>query len=161
MKFYPALLGAILVLITFVSQTAQAQSSINCSGGNCSSSLGNVCFSIGQPFTAIDRSSQGSVANGVQQPFEVLNVGVSTLANPVTFLVYPNPTTQFITMNISHFAGERLVFRLLDLKGNVVKTQFIYSQQSLIDVTEFAAATYYIVLNSIDGQQVQQAIIIK
>ena len=49
----------------------QAQESVNATGGNASGSGGSASYSVGQVVYTNNTGTSGSVAQGVQQPFEI------------------------------------------------------------------------------------------
>ncbi|MGC8754863.1 MAG: hypothetical protein ACP5QJ_07625, partial [Thermosulfidibacteraceae bacterium] len=49
----------------------QAQESVNATGGNASGNGGTVAYSVGQVVYTTNTGTNGSVAQGVQQPFEI------------------------------------------------------------------------------------------
>lgn len=60
-----------LLLLGFGITTAQAQQATTATGGNASGSGGPVAYSVGQVVYTTNTSSNGSVAQGVQQPYEI------------------------------------------------------------------------------------------
>ncbi|NLF43456.1 MAG: T9SS C-terminal target domain-containing protein, partial [Bacteroidales bacterium] len=67
--------GTIKVLITLFTSLwitgLSAQNSINTSGGNASSTDGNMSYSVGQVFYNTSQGTNGSIIEGVQQPYEI------------------------------------------------------------------------------------------
>lgn len=49
----------------------QAQESVNATGGNASGSGGSASYSVGQVVYTTNTGTNGTVAQGVQQPFEI------------------------------------------------------------------------------------------
>ena len=49
----------------------QAQTSVNATGGDASGSGGSVSYSVGQVVYTTNTGTSGSVAQGVQQPYEI------------------------------------------------------------------------------------------
>ncbi len=54
----------------------QAQTSVNATGGNASGSGGSASYSAGQVVYTTHTGANGSVAEGVQQPFETLQITI-------------------------------------------------------------------------------------
>ena len=62
----------LIILIMFGGGLAlQAQEVISSSGGNVSGSGGSVSYSVGQVVYTTNTGTNGSVAQGVQQPYEI------------------------------------------------------------------------------------------
>ncbi len=74
----------------------QAQTSVNATGTNASGSGGTVSYSVGQVVYTTNTGASGSVAQGVQQPFEISIVTGIEEAKGINLSVsaYPNPTTE-------------------------------------------------------------------
>jgi len=79
----------------------QAQTNVNATGGNASGNGGSVSYSVGQVVYTTHKGSNGSVAQGVQQPYEISVAGIDE-ANGISLRVtaYPNPTTDYLTLEI-------------------------------------------------------------
>ena len=54
---------------------AQAQESVNSTGGNATGSGGTVAYSVGQVVYTANTGSSGNVEQGVQHAYEILVVG--------------------------------------------------------------------------------------
>lgn len=78
-----------------------AQETPIASGGDATGSGGTVSYAVGQIVYATDTATTGSVAKGVQQPFEISVVtGINELGITLGVSVYPNPTTTFLHLQI-------------------------------------------------------------
>ena len=138
---------AVMVLFTctFFFSTVSAQESINTTGGNAKSSEGSVSYSIGQLTYQIQTGANGSVAEGVQQPFEISMVtGVEETAITLTISAYPNPATDFLTLEVKDFEHSSLIFKLYDLLGRLIQTEKITSNQTTIVMSSLEPSTYFI-----------------
>ncbi|MEJ5266144.1 MAG: hypothetical protein WHT29_12590, partial [Bacteroidales bacterium] len=80
----------------------QAQESVNATGGNAFGSGGSVSYSVGQVVYTTNSGTNGSVAQGVQQPYEISVVTGLEEAKGINLSVsaYPNPTTDYLTLRI-------------------------------------------------------------
>ena len=97
----------------------QAQESINTSGGEISGSGGSVSYSVGQIVYQTSFSTNSSVAEGVQQPYEISVVTSVEEAKGITLSVtaYPNPATDNLTLEINGLNMDHLSYQLYDLQG--------------------------------------------
>lgn len=75
----------------------QAQTSVNATDGDVSGSGGSVSYSVGQVVYTTHTGTSGSVAEGVQQPYEISVVTGLEEAQSINLSVtaYPNPTTDY------------------------------------------------------------------
>ncbi len=151
------LIGAIL----FLGLNSFAQSSTNTSGGNVSGTGGNVSYTVGEVFYTNYSGSTGSVSAGVQHTYKVDPNGIFDKQSfSVNLLVSPNPTSDFINLNIENFKQEPLVYQLVDLQGKLIETMDINIAQTRINMSNLASATY--ILNiTLNTQTVQSFKIIK
>ena len=77
----------------------QAQESANSSGGDASGKGGSVAYSVGQVVYTTNTGSKGTVAQGVQEPYEIsIVLGIDNLTINLELTAYPNPTTSYLTL---------------------------------------------------------------
>lgn len=142
--------------------TVNAQEASLASGSNVSGSGGSVSYSIGQVVYTTHTSTTGIVAQGVQQPYEISVVtSISEASNiNLTALVYPNPTTDGLTLSVSDFNKENLIYQVVDINGKLLQSEKIASNQMSISLTNLAAATYFLKV-SMNNQEIKTFKIIK
>lgn len=133
------------LFISFLS----AQESINTSGGQANGSGGIVSYSVGQVFYITDIDATGSVAKGVQQPFEITvdmeTIGYSNINLNVS--VYPNPTSDLLILSINEndytdFTNFNCC--IFDINGKLLKTEKILSNETVLNISEYAPSTYFV-----------------
>lgn len=124
----------------------QAQNADLASGGNASGIGGSATYSVGQLATATIFGSGGSLAQGVQQPFEISIVDGIEDAGGICLMVsaYPNPTTSSLTLKVEHFSLTNLTYRLFDINGKLIQTQIIEGDESGIDMSHLVPAIYFL-----------------
>ena len=137
---------ATLLACIFSLSTVKAQEAISTTGGNASGSGGSVSYSVGQVVYTTNIGTNGSVVQGVQQPYEISIVTGLEEANGINFSVsaYPNPATDYLTLEVKDYELSTLNFRLFDIHGNILQTQKITSKRTNIVVSNLVPATYYI-----------------
>jgi hypothetical protein len=124
----------------------QAQESVNATGGNALGSGGTVAYSVGQLVYTTNTGTSGSVAQGVQQPFEISVVTGLEEAKGINLLVsaYPNPTTDYLTLSIDEFDISNLSYPLYDIQGKILETKKIEGNQASIVMSNLVPATYFV-----------------
>lgn len=140
---------------------AQAQESANASGGDATGSGGTVAYSIGQVVYTTNTGSNGSVAQGVQHAYEIFTVGIKETELNISLSVFPNPTTDNLTLQISDFNNEKLSFQLFDIQGKQLSNGQIVAQQTQINLNSLPTATYFINVVNQENKKVQSFKIIK
>ncbi len=128
---------------------AQAQESVNAGGGDASSAGGSVAYSVGQLVYTTPTGSTGSVAQGVQQPFEISVVtGVEETAIQLEMNAYPNPTMDYLNLRVSAYEG--LSLQLTDVRGAVLESKKLSDNNTTISLEGVAKATYFLTVSSDD-----------
>lgn len=124
----------------------QAQENVNVTGGNATGSGGSASYSVGQVVYTTNTGTNGSVAQGVQQPFEISEVtGLEdTKGINLSVSAYPNPTIDNLTLEVKHFDLSILSFQLFDMQGKLLQTQKITGNQTSIDMSDLVPATYFV-----------------
>ena len=124
----------------------QAQESTNASGGDATGSGGTVAYSVGQVVYTNNTGTNGSVAQGVQQAFEISVVTGLEEAKGINFLVmaYPNPTTDYLTLRIDEFEISNLSYQLYDINGKLLQNEKITSDQTSIVMSNLVPSSYFV-----------------
>ena len=137
---------------------AQSQESANASGGDATGSGGTVAYSVGQVVYTSNTSSSGTVDQGVQHAFEIYTVGIKETELNISLSVFPNPTVDYLTLQIRDYNNEKLSYQLFDMQGKQLSNGQITAQQTQIDMTGLPTATYFV---NQENKQVQSFEIIK
>ena len=122
----------------------QAQETIPAAGGDATGLDGSsVSYTIGQITYTTNSSTNGSVAMGVQQPYEISIVtGIEATNINLELSVYPNPTTDRLTLAVKDTELNNLKFQLYDLSGKLIQQDQLREQNTQISMQNLAAATY-------------------
>ncbi|MBN2669392.1 MAG: T9SS type A sorting domain-containing protein [Bacteroidales bacterium] len=124
----------------------KAQTSINASGGVATGSGGSASYSVGQVVYTTNTGTSGSVAEGVQQPFEISVVTEIEEAKGINLSVtaYPNPTTDYLTLEVNEFEISNLSYQLYDISGKLLQSEKIKGNQTSIVMNNLVPATYFV-----------------
>jgi hypothetical protein len=135
----------VLFLLVFGLQTLHAQEAVNAAGGDASGSGGIVAYSVGQIVYTTIVGTNGSVAQGVQQPYEI-SVEPGNEDNPITLelTVYPNPTNNFLTLNTGNSDFSNLSFQLCEINGKLINSRKIISSNESISMENLPSAMYFL-----------------
>lgn len=123
-----------------------AQQSANASGGKASGSGGTATYSVGQVVYTTATGSNGSVAQGVQQPFEISVVlGLEEAENiSLNLMAYPNPATDRLTLKVDNYDGANLSFQLFDLTGKLLHNVKVKSNETVINMQDYQFGVYFL-----------------
>jgi hypothetical protein len=124
----------------------QAQESVNATGSNASGSGGSVSYSVGQVVYTTNTGTNGSVAQGVQQAFEISVVNGLEEAKGIklSVMAYPNPTTDYLTLSIGEFDISNLSYQLYDMNGKLLQSEKITGNQTSIVMSNLVPANYFV-----------------
>lgn len=138
-------LSALLLLGVGLSGV-QAQESIVASGVELTGSGGTMSSSIGQVAYTTNSAATGSVVQGVQQPYEISTITDLEEANNINLELsaFPNPTTDFLNLNIENYDNENLSYQLLDFSGKIIESNTLSSSNTRISVENLAMAIYFL-----------------
>jgi hypothetical protein len=145
-----------LFLIAFfilVSFSASGQQSINSSAGNASGAAGNVSYSVGQVVYQTFIGATGSVAQGVQQPYEISVFTTTEHAKDIdlTCAAFPNPTKNVLTLMVENYSLEGLSYQLYDISGQLLQNEKITDATTTVSLKTYAAAIYFLKIS--DGHK--------
>ena len=140
----------------------QAQESVNTAGGNASGSGGSASYSVGQVAYQTNTGTNGFVAEGVQQPYEISVVSAinETIGINLSVSAYPNPTTENLILIIDEFALSNVSYQLYDINGKVLHNKRITSDKTSIAMGNLMSATYFVKITQ-DNKEVKTFKIIK
>lgn len=143
---YKRLLLSVILLLGFGLIGLYAQENINATGGNALGGGGTASYSVGQVTYQTHIGTNGSVAEGVQQPYEIsVETGIEESKGiNLSFSAYPNPTDNNVTLIISEDVISGLSYQLYDNQGKLLQNEKITNNQTSIVLSNLAPATYFI-----------------
>ena len=122
---------------------ANAQEAVATTGADISGSNGNVSYTVGQMAYTTDIGSNGSMAQGVQQPYEIQTVlGIDNFNINLQLAVYPNPTTDLLQLEVKNTDLSNLSYQLFDLNGRLIYDKKITSENSTIAMEQLPSAVF-------------------
>ena len=140
---YKHLKISVLLAMLLVSFGLQAQVSVNAAGGDAASDGGSVSFSVGQVVFGANAGTNGSVTEGVQQPYEISVLSVVEQAENISLSVYPNPSTDYLYLTSSDEISN-LSYQLFDMNGKLLQSEKIVGNQTNINMQGLVSATYFV-----------------
>lgn len=138
--------------------SVSAQESVNTTGGEATGSGGTASYSVGQVFYVTNAGTSGSVMQGVQQPYEISVVSGIEQAKGITLFAkaYPNPTTDYLTLEVSDISLSSLSYYLYDMNGKLMQRVNITSYQTTIAMQNLPSAVYFIKVVMSQGSSTQE-----
>jgi hypothetical protein len=117
---------------------------LSASGGDATGSGGSVAYSVGQIVYTTSTGTTGSVAQGVEQAYEIYSVGIKETTLNISLSVFPNPTSDFLTLKVEDYNNEALSYTLLDEQGRLVFNEQITTQDTQVAMSTLARGSYFI-----------------
>lgn len=123
-----------------------AQVTVTTTGGNASGSGGTSSYTVGQLGYTTNSGTTGSVAQGVQQPFEISIVeGVEEAKEiELSCLLFPNPTSDFVNLKLNSFKVENIIYQIFDFNGKLLESKTIEGDETSIEMKKYADAVYFL-----------------
>ena len=103
-----------LVFIFLGLGALHAQKGLTYGGGEAKGSGDIVSYSIGQAVYTTNKSNLGSMAQDVQQSFDL-----EAIDELIEMSVYPNPTTNYLILEVEN--TDMLSYRLFDIRGKLIE----------------------------------------
>lgn len=139
------------ILFLIFNGALHAQETTLSAGNDAGGSGGTVNYSIGQIVYTTHSGVNGSAAQGVQQPFEIMVVaGIDVKEIQLGLSAYPNPATHSLTLKVENYEQKNLIFQLTDAAGKLISTDRITSELTQIQVDQLPHAAYFLSVKSGD-----------
>lgn len=136
----------VLVLCILCIEKIQSQSTIPATGGSAIGSGGTVTYSVGQLAWHMFPGSNGTILEGVQQPFEISVVTSVENTEYINLVctVYPNPTHRVIKLIVELADYKILRFQLYDINGTVLQDKQIQDRETKITMDNLFSSIYFL-----------------
>lgn len=129
-----------------------AQQAIPTAGGELLGSGGTIIYSVGQLVYTTNSGTDGTVAQGVQQPYEIsTTLGVEVNNIKLDFSVFPNPTAKYLILKTGDLEYSTLAYQLFDTQGKLLEKSKLTHKTTTINMESMPSATY--LLNITDKQK--------
>jgi len=139
------LIISVIILFALGLLELHAQEVVNATGGNASGSGGSASYSVGQVLYTTNTGTGGSVAQGVQQPYEISIIsGIENVSISLTCKVYPNPTTNFVLLKVESDNSKDMSYQLFDINGKRFDTKKLEGNEITISMEQYVAGTYFL-----------------
>lgn len=130
-----------LLFTVFTSFTYSQEAVVT--SGNTATGAGSSTYTIGQTFIATITGANGSLSEGVQKSIEIYTLSNSNLKIlTLKAITYPNPTKDFILLNLKDNNLEDLSFTIFDINGRMMKKGKVNQENTSIAMKNFATGIY-------------------
>jgi hypothetical protein len=123
----------------------QAQEATVSAGGDATGTGGSSSYSVGQVVYTTNTGANGSMAQGVQQPYEIsATTGIDVKEINLDFTVYPNPTVNNLKLSVGKLVSNNLSYQLLDNTGKLLQQEQITSNITTLNMEDLPKAIYFV-----------------
>lgn len=135
---------SILIFFGIAGIALQAQEVIPAAGGEAIGGSGSVSYTVGQVVYTTISGTTGSMAQGVQQPFEISIIPGIDDEELIDLVIsaYPNPSKEYLTLKIESLEISSYMYLLIDLNGKVLLEGKVDDYETSIIMSNYPAATY-------------------
>lgn len=144
-----------------VSQTLSPEL-ISSSGDSFNNTSYQLDWSIGECVTASHSAGTFIITQGFHQNTYIITA-TEDLAADIDMFVYPNPTSNFITVNFAkvlNFGKVSMVLTVSDNNGKVLLQEKISEQEKQLDFSAYTSGVYFLTLTK-ENQIIKSFKIIK
>ncbi len=129
-----------------------AQEAVIASGGDASGSGGSISYSVGQVVYTTATGTNGSVAQGVQQPYEIsVPTAMKNTEDVILIMAYPNPVKDILRLKIGQRDPENISYRLFDINGKLITGNKMSGPEVPINMQALSPSVYF--LKIIEGNK--------
>tara|TARA_B110001450_G_scaffold5142_1_gene5376 strand:- start:401 stop:880 length:480 start_codon:yes stop_codon:yes gene_type:complete len=126
-----------------LTSVLSAQETFSSSGFSSNGNSGLITYSVGQVAIDFSTGNNGSLYQGVQQPYEIF----STLGNDILninlkLIAYPNPTTDQLVLSIENIQGKKYYYQLFNIKGKSLLYDKCVDNKTYINLNRFPSNIY-------------------
>lgn len=132
-----------------------AQEVIATQGSTYSNADGSIEFTLGEIITNTITTNDYIVTQGFNQSYiDVIPQDVTGIGNnSVTIDVFPNPTSDHLTINIPNFEKE-VTMRLFSIDG-IEMTNGKFSTQTQLNIASYPQGVYLLILTNDENQLIE------
>lgn len=131
----------ISLFLFFSNASLNAQTAVAATGGDASGSGGSASYTIGQVVYTTATGTNGSVAHGVQQPYDIsTTVGIEL--KTISLKVYPNPTSEYLNLIVEDFTNQQYSYQLFDVSGKLIQSDKVSSSTTSINTQALTPGVY-------------------
>lgn len=105
-----------------------------------------MSYTVGQVAYTTNAGTNGTVAQGVQQPYEISVITALEEARDfnLTCSAYPNPASDFPTLKIENYDKENLSYKLFDANGKPLESKKVTGNETQISMGIYLPSVYFL-----------------
>lgn len=137
--------ASILAVALLLQASASAQQGFVMAGTDAQNSNGSSSSSMGQIARNTNTNASGTIQEGLQQPYEFVNVvAVEAILTGDQFSVYPNPTNNLLVITRDSQVGSEVQLRLFDATGKLILEEAMIATAHTLSLQNLSPGVYYL-----------------
>ena len=137
-----------LMLLMLSVGYVHAQEAVPAAGGDASGGNGSMSYSVGQVVYTAGSGTNGSLNQGVQQPYEISTSSTGDELDGIRLSVFPNPASDVLMLHLENASLSECSYALYNNQGQLIREEAITSLQVSIPMQELQSATYVLKVTS-------------
>ena len=143
-----------------ISQTASPEL-VSSAGESFNNSTYQLDWSVGECVTATHTTNEFIITQGFHQDRYVITTAIQNLQNAIINIsVFPNPTTDIISLQIENSKTKNLQYTLTDISGKILQNKEIESNIEQLDFSTFTNGIYFLTVKQ-ENQIIKSLKIVK
>jgi len=132
-----------LIVTSWIS--IHAQETILPAGNEAMGSGGTSSYSVGQVVYTTNTGANGSVAQGVQQVYDISTSSGNKITDIILEMsVYPNPTKDNLTLKFDNNKYSGLSYQLFDINGKIINQNKLIENNTTIKMRDLPNSIYFL-----------------
>ena len=146
-------ISSFLIIICGAS-VCYSQQAVSTAGGETNGTGGTVSYTVGQVAYTTNTENDGTVSQGVQQPYEIFDIGdnVDIYGISLELSVYPNPASNYLMLKVINIKSGGLTYQLFDADGKLIENKEIVDVETTIQMYELSPAIYFLKVSDNDKE---------
>ena len=140
----------ILLLLVLSSATLMAQQIVATAGGTLGNASGSISYTIGEGVAQTFSRGDKVLTQGFQQSYLSVSTEKTILDLNFSITVFPNPTTDVVTLRVGKESMSGLLYLLYDLNGRLLSKKVIENSDTTVPFQSLQTGTY--LLEVMDGK---------
>jgi Secretion system C-terminal sorting domain len=140
----------ILLLLVFSSTAMMAQQIVATAGGTLGNASGSISYTIGEGIAQTFSRGDKVLTQGFQQSYLSVSTEKTILDLNFSITVFPNPTTDVVTLRVAKENPSGLLYLLYDLNGRLLSKKVIENSDTTVPFQSLQTGTY--LLEVMDGK---------
>ena len=140
-------------LLGWLATNLHAQSHTDAAGGNATGPGGSSSYSIGQIDFTRQTGTTGVLILGVQQPFEINHyTGIKDQLYEINALVFPNPVSDVLKIQVNDPGHEVLSYELIDVSGKSIVKNRMSGTLTELNISDMPDGIYFLKISTAENK---------